>query len=286
MTTAALLPDPIGNLAFRRRKESWVAESASHFYKIVRKSNDPRHDLGDPACIAIAAREYADLCFLHALDAAVCRPERIDQACVVYPGLGGPDLRTLLLRERSRERREDALRSVMQLLAHLHHGNADGYPRKDYRCQNFLTPTPALLAHMQGRPRTLTVTGFEARNFRFDPPHGAWRFFDPHHVWRGFPEDDFARFLVSLLMLPGRRGGPSAWADFDRFRLLADYEALAPARLDRPLLNYFLREKMAMRRFHALRSARRITPAVRPFAIAYTRLYYRRMQHALALQHF
>lgn len=286
MNAAAPPPIPIANLAFRRRKESWVAESAGCFYKIVRRSDDPRRDLDDPACMAVAAREYADLCYLHALDAAVCRPNRIERACVIYPGLGGPDLRTLLLHEHSRERRGDALRSVMRLLARLHHADADGYPRKDYRSENFLAPSPALLAHMQGRPRTLVVTGFEARNFRLDQPHGTWHFFDPHHVWLGFPEEDFARFVVSLLMLPGRRMGPHAWTGFDRFRLLADYEAMAPARLDRPLLNYFLRERMAMRRFRALRSAHRGAIAARPFAVAYTRLYYLRMQHALGLQHF
>lgn len=286
MIAAAPPRIPIANLVFRRRKESWVAESAGRFYKIVRKSDDPRRDLDDSACSAIAAREYTDLCFLHTLDPAVCRPERIDRACVVYPGLGGPDLRTLLLHEHSPERRAAALRSTMQLLAHLHHGDPDDYPLKDYRRVNFLAPGAALLARMQGRPRTLVVTGFEARNFRFDAARAAWRFFDPHHVWRGLPEEDLARFMVSLLMLPGRRRGPRIWAGFDRLALLADYEALAPARLDRPLLNYFLDEKMAMRRFHALRSARHAALALRPFALAYTRLYYRRMQRALARQHF
>lgn len=286
MIAAAPPTDPIGNLAFRRRKESWVAETAGGFYKIMRHGDDPRHDLDDPACVATAAREYADLCFLHTLDQAVCRPTRIDRACVVYPVLGGPDLRTLLLHERVRATREAALRSAMQLLAHLHHGDANGYPLKDYRRDSFLAPDAALLARMRERPRTLVVTGFEARNFRFDPTRGTWCFFDPHHVWRGHPEEDFARFVVSLLMLPGRRSGPRAWTAFDHLQLLAEYEALAPARLDRLLLNYFLNEKMAMRRFHALRSARRGVPVVRPLAVAYTRLYYRRMQRPLARQLF
>lgn len=286
MITAAPPMDPIGDLAFRRRKESWVAESGGCFYKVVRRSNDPRRDLDDPACAAIATREYDDLCFLHALDPAVCRPTRIDRACVVYPTLTGPDLRTLLLRASTHATHAAALHSAMQLLAHLHHGDAGGHPLKDYRRENFLPPGPAVLARMQGRPRTLVITGFEARNFRYDKPRATWRFFDPHHVWRGYPEEDFARFVVSLLMLPGRRRGPRTWAGFDRFRLLGEYEALAPARLDRPLLNYFLDEKLAMRRFHALRSAHRAAFAVRPIGVAYTRFYYQRMQRALALQHF
>lgn len=286
MTTNAPSIGWIDRLEFKRRKESWVAESAGRFYKIVRKSDDPRRDLDDAACIAIATREYMDLRFLHALDDAVCRPERIDRACVIYPSLSGPDLRTLLLDAHSAEVREASLHSAMRLLAHLHHGDAAGYPVKDYLCDGFLAPSPAVLARMCGRTRVLVVTGFEARNFRFDERRGAWCFFDPHHVWRGFPEEDFARFLVSLLTLRGRRSGPRPWVDFDRFRLLAAYEALAPARLDTQLLNYFLHEGLAMRRFHALRSAHGMAPVARPFGEAYTRFYYRRMRRALAAQHF
>lgn len=287
MSTIAQPPDRIATLRFRRRKESWVAASAGHFYKIPRKGDDPLHDLIDPACVDTAAREYADMQFLFALAAdGVCRPERIDRACVVYPLLSGPDLRTLLLRARAPREREPPLRSTMRLLARLHHDDAADYPDKDYRRDNFLAPTPELLARMQERQRTLVVTGFEARNFRFDQHGNGWLFFDPHHVWRGFPEEDFARFMVSLLMLRGRRSVPMPWLGFDRFQLLAAYEASAPARLDQRLLNYFLDEELAMRQFHALRSARRMSPAARPFAIAYTRFYCHRLQHALASRRF
>ncbi|MGH8160841.1 MAG: hypothetical protein ACRESR_01565 [Gammaproteobacteria bacterium] len=283
MSAVAQPLDRITTLRFRRRKESWVAASAGYFYKIPRKGDDPLRDLTDLACIDTALREYADMRFLFALAAdGVCRPERIDRACIVYPLLSGPDLRTLLLRTRTPREREPPLRSAMRLLARLHHGDAADYPVKDYRRDSFLAPTPELLDRMQGRQRTLVVTGFEARNFRFDQHGNGWLFFDPHHVWRGFPEEDFARFMVSLLMLRGRRSVPMPWLGFDRFRLLAAYETSAPARLDRRLLNYFLDEELAMRRFHAMQSAHRMPTAARPFAIAYTRFYCRRLQHALA----
>ncbi|HEX7323837.1 MAG TPA: hypothetical protein VF292_00600 [Rhodanobacteraceae bacterium] len=273
-------------LRFTRRKESWVAESGGCFYKIPRASEDPLLDLDDPDCIATARREFSDLRFLHALDAAACRPERIDGACVVYPGLGGPDLRTLLLRRGPPAFRIAALQAAMRLLARLHHADASAFPARDYRHGTFLAPTGAVLERMWRRPRTLVVTGFEARNFRYDQPRATWCFFDPHHLWRGCPEEDFARFVVSLLMLRGRRGGPRAWTRFDRGRLLAAYESLAPASLDKPLLNYFLRERLAMRRFHALRSARRLRPVARVFAVAYTRLCYRQLQRALRSRPF
>ncbi|MGH8182519.1 MAG: hypothetical protein ACREPH_02540 [Rhodanobacteraceae bacterium] len=279
--------DRIAALGFRRRKESWVAEAGGCFYKIPRSSDDPLHDLNDPECGDTALREYTDMRFLASLAAGgVCRPERIARACVVYPLLSGPDMRELLLRSRSPEARAASLHSAMRLLARLHHGDAMDFPVKDYARDNFLAPTPALLARMQTRPRTLVVTGFEARNFRFDGGSNAWSFFDPHHLWRGSPEEDFARFVVSLLMIRGRRGIPRPWTRFDRFHLLAAYEASAPMKLDRPLLNYFLDETLAMRRFHALRSARRMPATSRPVGAAYTRFYYQRLRHALVSLQF
>lgn len=278
--------DRIGTLRFARRKESWVASTSGHFYKIIRKSKVLLRDLDDPACIDIASREFFNMRFLHGLADGVCCPERIDRACIVYPFLSGPDMRTLLIGQASPAQREACLESAMRLLARLHRGDGPGFPTKDYRRDSFLAPSPAVLDRIERRQRTLVVTGFEARNFRFDQDSNAWFFFDPHHVWLGLPEEDFARFLVSLLMIRGRRSGPRPWTGFDRFRLLAAYEALAPARLDRTLLNYFLHEELAMRRFHATKLARRVPAASRPFVMAYTWFYYRQLRGALALQQF
>lgn len=286
MTARPQLLDRIDTLRFARRKESWVASCSGRFYKIIRRSHAPLRDLEDPACIDIAMREFTDMRFLGSLDAGVCRPERIDRACIVYPFLSGPDMRALLMSRTSPGQHEAALHSAMHLLAHLHRGEPAGYPAKDYRCSSFLPPPPAVLDRMERRPRTLVVTGFEARNFRFDQGSDAWFFFDPHHIWLGFPEEDFARFVVSLLMIRGRRSGPRPWTGFDRFRLLVAYEALAPAKLDRTLLNYFLHEELAMRRFHSIKLARRMRAASRPFVMAYTRFYYHQLRRALASQHF
>jgi hypothetical protein len=216
----------------------------------------------------------------------VCKPEGIDRACIVYPLLTGPDMRTLLVGRASADRRDAALHDAMSLLAHLHHGDATGYPVKDYRGDGFLAPPPAVLERMAGRPRTLVVTGFEARNFRFDRRLDAWCFFDPHHLWSGHPEEDFARFMISLLMIRGRRSGLRPWTGFDRFRLRESYESLAPAALDGPLLNWFLLEELAKRRFHATKLARRMPGAVRAFVMPYTRLYYHQLKRVLATQYF
>lgn len=286
MITQAPPLDPILALRFARRRESWVAAASGRFYKITRRSDDPQRDLVDPACIAISLREYTNMCFLHGLDEAVCHPEGLDRACIVYPFLSGPDLRSLLISRASAERHEAALRSAMRLLARLHHGDPAGHPVKDYRRDGFLAPSPAVLERMAQRRRTLVVTGFEARNFRFDRARDAWCFFDPHHVWSGHPEEDFARFMISLLMIRGRRSGLRLWTRFDRHRLRAAYESLAPARLDDTLLNYFLDEELAMRRFHAVKLARRAPAATRAFVMAYTRFYYHRLQQVLRTQLF
>lgn len=278
--------DPIRALRFTRRKESWVATASDRFYKIARKGDDPLRDLVDPMCIGTSLREYTDMCFLHEIDEAVCHPESIDRACIAYPLLSGPDMRTVLIGHASIEQREISLHSAMVLLARLHHGKAAGYPVKDYRRDGFLAPPPAVLERMAGRKRTLIVTGFEARNFRFDRSRNAWCFFDPHHVWSGYPEEDFARFMISLLMIRGRRSGPRYWTAFDRFQLLSVYETLAPFKLDSGLLNYFLDEQLAKRRFYAMASACNPPRARRVFDIAYTRLYYHQLQRTLVAQRF
>lgn len=289
--TAALANAASGEftgLKFTRRRESWIAQSSAHFYKIIRKSNDPMQDLRDPECVATALREFTDMRFLHALSDRACRPDRVEQACVIYPLLSGPDMRTLLMNQAAREQHETCLRDAMMLLARLHGtgGESSQYPIKDYHRDSFLAPDQEVLERMSGRRRTLVATGFEARNFRFDQSRGAWIFFDPHHLWLGFPEEDFARFMISLLMIKGRRGGLRPWTDFDRFRLLSSYESLAPAKLDRKLLNHFLYEQLAKRKFYATRALLHMRTPTRTFVRHYTNLYYRQLLRSLEAQQF
>jgi len=285
---ATRLPGDIASLRFARRKESWVAEAFGRFYKIVRKGDDPLRDLCEPECIQTALREYTDMRFLHGISERACRPERIEQACIVYPLLSGPDMRTLLMDADAHRQHRASLGAAMALLARLHHpeGKSAAYPAKDYRRDSFLPPDRDALERMERRERTLVVTGFEARNFRFDQDRAAWFFFDPHHLWLGFPEEDFARFVISLLMIKGRLRSFRPWTDFDRFGLLSTYEDLAPAGLDRKLLNYFLREQLAKRRFHAMQATRHMRAPIRILGRQYTDLYYRGLRRSLGSQEF
>ena len=281
----AALPDDLSNeivnLRFMRRQESWVAESSGHFYKIIRKSDDPLRDLRDPACIETARREYNDLRFLHQLSDNVCCPERMEQGCIVYPYLSGPDMRVVLQSDATHEQRATCLREAMVLLARFHSavGNVGRYPVKDYQRDNHLTPNAAITERIAARNRTLVISGFEVRNLRFDQTRKAWRFFDPHHVKRGMPEEDFARFVVSLLMVNwGRDGTLRCWSDFDMDDLLAMYERAASINLDKALLDHFLRQTVVMRKSFAMKALRTMKPAQRIIGWPYLMMYFQQIE--------
>lgn len=268
----------IDALAFAPRKESWVACSGNRFYKLFRRSNDPARDWLDPACIDAARREYDDMQLLHRFCEQACAPLLREHGCVVYPRLSGPDLREMLRRrDGDGAGRGTALRDALSLLARLHGASADaisGYPRKDYRANGHLRPDAEVLRRISQRPRTLCIEGFEVRNFRFDQRRRAWLFFDPQVVSRGVPENDIARFIVSLLMVNwGKGGSPRIWRDFHVGDLVSAYERAATRSTDAILLNYFLHETIAMRRhfaekaLHALHGVPRILG--RPYLSAY-----------------
>ncbi len=280
----------IAALSFTARKESWIASSEGRFYKIFRRSDDPAQDWLDSLCIDKARREFADMLLLHRLCRRVCCPLRRDHACVVYPYLAGPDMRELLRRRgTSYAQRTAALREAMTLLAALHAapGEALDYPLKDYLHDGYLVPGRDVVRRIAGRERTLFIGGFEARNFRFDRDRGGWCFFDPQHVYLGMPEDDVARFVISLLMINWGSGGSlKVWQRFDAAQLLSGYETASGRRLDRTLLNYFLHETVAMRRHFAEKALRGMPGAKRVLGRPYLGLYFRQLEKWVANHEF
>jgi hypothetical protein len=265
----------IDALAFAPRKESWVASSAASFFKIFRRSDDPARDWLDPACIEKARREYADMRLLHRFSDRVCCPLQVDHACVEYPLLSGPDMR-VMLRRRDGAQGAAGLRDTMSLLARLHAASdaASHYPLKDYLVDNHLRPDADVLLRITERERTFCIEGFEVRNFRYDQRRDAWLFFDPQVVHRGVPENDLARFVVSLLMVNwGKGGSPKMWAGFEFHDLVSTYEHAASRPVDKILINYFLHETIAMRRHFAERALRALhgVPRLlgRPYLAAY-----------------
>lgn len=285
MHEAAPLVGTVGwieSLAFTPRKESWVASSSGWFYKIFRASDDPARDWRNPVCIETATREYVDTLFLHHLSDRVCAPVRRDHACVVYPHLSGPDMRAMLQQRDTVHPHQCSagLREAMVLLARLH-ASSEGadYPVKDYLHNGYLVPDAGVSERIIDRDRTLFIGGFEVRNFRFDRRHNGWFFFDPQHVVRGMPEDDVARFIISLLMINWGKGGSlKLWQDFDANDLLSTYEQATARSLDRTLLNYFLRETVAMRRHFAEKSLRSLSRAKRIPGRPYLAIYFLQLQ--------
>ena len=273
----------IAQLAFTARKESWIAASSGRFYKMFRRSDDPVRDWLDPVCIERARREHADMLFLSRLGERICRPLGLDHACVVYPWLSGPDLR-VMLRSRNTEavERAAALRESMVLLARLHtatRGTVAPYPAKDYLHAGYLVPDEQVAMRIAQRERSIFIGGFEARNFRFDSREDGWYFFDPQHMFLGMPEDDLARFVISLLMLNWGKGGSlKLWQDFRFDELVSIYEGAAARALDRVLLNYFLRETVAMRRHFAEKALRSMGAARRVLGRPYLAAYFLQLE--------
>lgn len=282
----------IDEIAFTARKESWVASSAGWFYKIFRRSDDPARDWLDPLCMEKASREYADALFLSRLSDRVCAPVQLNHACIVYPQLSGPDMHPMLRRMRSAadtRQRTSALREAMVVLAQLHGAKREtaDYPAKDYLHDGYLVPDMEVTRRIGERDRTLFVSGFEVRNFRFDQHRDGWFFFDPQHVLFGMPEDDLARFVISLLMINwGQGGSVRLWHDFSVDDLLSTYEAASGRLLDRILLNYFLRETIAMRRYFAQKALRNMDGAKRILGRPYLSAYFMQLNHWAANNEF
>ena len=278
----------IDGLSFTPRKESWVASSAGCFYKIFRRSDDPERDWLDPVCMEKASREYADTLLLGRLSGRVCGPVKLDHACIVYPQLSGPDMRPMLQQLRGAAdtlRRMNTLREAMVVLAQLHGVTQDtpDYPLKDYLHNGYLDPDAEVVKRIGARERTLFIGGFEVRNFRFDRRQQGWFFFDPQHVFLGMPEDDLARFVISLLMINwGRGGSVGLWQDFEVGDLLSTYENAAARSLDKILLDYFLHETIAMRRHFAEKALGNMSKAKRVFGRPYLAAYFMQLNHWVA----
>lgn len=270
-------------LAFTPRKESWVAASAGWFYKIFRASDEPVRDWLDAACSARARREYADMLFLHGLSHQVCRPVRLDHACIVYPYLSGPDLREVLHRnEGTAAERASGLHAAMALLAGLHAATAGmgGYPVKDYCRDTYVRPDSGVAARLAARERTLCIGGFEVRNLRFARARRDWLFFDPQHVFMGVVEEDLARFIISLLMVNwGVKGSLRIWDGFAAQGVVASYEAASGRSVDAALLDYFLYETVAMRRHFAAKAVRAMRGPKRVLGQAYLTTYFRQLDN-------
>jgi len=273
---AARVDELVRTMRWTARPLSWTLVADGRFYKIDRRSGDVAADLVNPEARARARIEHDLTCRLAALDPAVVTPIALVGSCLVAPALTGDDMVTAL--RRGDEERDAALEAALSLIGRLHRAEGaalEGVTAHDYAENPYLPAPPALRERLGARPRTLVVRGFEVRNFRAERPGGAWRFFDPHQADLAAPEEDVARFVVSLLMLNwGRHANVRAWDRFVPERLISTYEGARGLRLDREVLAYAFALNVAMRRFHSRGRTAGLAGARALAAAAYRKAYF------------
>lgn len=270
-TVAALRPDApveawrswirdlIRGACFSARRWSWVCARDRYFLKIPRVAGQLGPDLS--ASRAEAQGEFRLTQQLtRQLDGLVDAPLRLIDACIVKRRLQGPDLWHLARREGGTSEVQAALAQGLVLAARLHRldpATVPDLPVHDYAQDSSLPAPKELHDRLRRRPCTIVVGGLEVRNFMQDVNDGQWKFFDPHEAVLGAPEDDFARYILSLLMIDwGRHARCRLWTRFDYQQLLQTYETERGARLDRQLLAYMFQRNVARRRHEAQESTR------------------------------
>jgi len=192
--------------------------------------------------------------------------------------LTGPDLWSLAEREGATPRVQKGITEGILFAAQLHRVDPAALPDlvvHDYANDPYLPAPAELHDRLNQRRRTIVLGGLEVRNFKQDRADGQWLFFDPHEAVIGAPEEDFTRYILSLLMINwGRHADCRIWSHFDYPQLLKIYETGRGAPLDRGLLAYMFRRNTAERRFRAGRAMRKLPWLMRGGARAYERLFF------------
>ena len=267
----------IGSGQFSRRLLSWVCVREGYFLKIPRVHGEIEADLRDGA--AEAEREYRLTRQLaEQLDDMVDPPLHLIEGCIVKRRLTGADLWALARREGATPRVRTAIIHGLKLAARLHLLAPDAVPAlpiHDYSSDPYLPAPERLRGRLRRRPRTIVITGLEVRNFKEACAGGPWRFFDPHDAVLGAPEDDVARYILSLLMVTwGRHADCRIWSRFDYGELIRAYEAERGALLDGELLAYMFQRNIAMRRCQVRGSTRDLPWVMQVAARAYEALFF------------
>lgn len=266
---------------FFKRQLSWVAEDGACFFKIPRSSNSVTSDIVDPECISEARKEFVITKFLADLDESINKPLRVEQACIVYPLMSGPDMIDFIRKQKESPVIQDCIEASIRLLGRLHRATIDvSHLREhDYAKDRFLEAPPNLVGAISARRKTAVIDGFEVRNFRYDDVRDKWLFFDPHNIRRGIPEEDIARFIVSLLMLNwGKIPGLRVWTEFYGSSLLKAYEKESSVIIDESLLKYAFQLILNVRRYYAQKSVREMSFMKRILARIYLEIYFHQMQ--------
>ena len=245
----AWIQDLIRAGRFTGRIWSWVCIGQRYFLKIPKVSGGHLDtDFRDGA--AEADREYRlTQSLAERIEGMVDTPLRLIDGCLVKRRLVGPDLWALAKQQGATKRVEEAIKHGVVFAAQLHRldpATVPGLTVHDYANDPYLSAPEQLRDRLGQRQQTIVLGGLDVRNFKQDRPAGRWLFFDPHTAQVGAPEDDFARYILSLLMINwGRHLDCRIWTQFDYHELAAVYENTRGASLDHDLLAYMFARNIA-----------------------------------------
>jgi hypothetical protein len=270
----------ISSEQFVARRWSWVCVREHYFLKIPRLHGQRQADLG--AGILEAEEEYRLTDRLTQQLEMVDAPLMLIDACIVKRRLLGQDLWRLARQEGGTAEVQAAITQGLELAARLHNldpATVPNLPVHDYANDPYLPAPKELLDPLRQKRRSIILAGFEVRNFMQDRPGGQWKFFDPHEAMLGAPEDDFARYVLSLLMINwGRNLHCRAWTHFDYPRLVRVYEAARGGHLEQDVLAYMFQRNIAARRFGARRATGKLPWFMRVAARSYEELFFRQVE--------
>lgn len=262
---------------FKGRRFAWIAQHQDLFLKIPRMGDVVLEDLSSDKVRTLAEQEFRDLNTLADLCSSVVRPLCVVTrfSCLVLPLLRGTELRPLLLNPIHREQSRGLVRAAVEIVAEIHRktltADLNGYKLRDY-----LLPRPVgTQGHSAELRRVLVVEGFEVRNlFLSTSPRHLW-FFDPHELAVGYPEEDMARLVLSLLMLNwGRSPRCKPWVDFSYGDMLEHYGRHAGYELRRDQMQFAFKYALELRKSNATRSIVAMVAPIRPIARLYSSLYF------------
>jgi hypothetical protein len=275
---------------FRKRQESWIAVAEDWFFKVPRCSNDVKADATHGLTVAKAQVEYQALAQLAEITSYVVRPAMTipELGCLVLPRIYGDNARDILLRETDIAVVKRTALAGIDICASLHAPRhfPKSVTRLDYAKDPFgeagITPQ-----NPEFEQATLVVHGFEIRNVIIQGSDGSPVFFDPHDVGIGHPEDDLARYIISLLMVTwGYGGGLRIWQTFSVHDLIDRYEDQAEIAVDSARLTYFMRRALRMREHYARRSRLQLPPVVRGLGALYQLTFFEQLNRWMAKNAF
>jgi hypothetical protein len=281
------IPGLIAAGSFQRRPLSWVCALDDYWIKIPRKSANLARDARDPDVFARAAKQYGETGRLRALDERILAPIELDEkhACLIYRRLHGKDLHATVLAAESAGQITPALKEAIGLCARLHRipeedDRLNGLVRQDYLSDPEYPAGGSLAEEITAHAHTVVVGGMLIRNYMWDREGGSLYFFDPHGVFIGIPEEDAARFILSLVMATwGRRSIRwRVWELFDPDELLDHYETVSGRKLSPSLLRYGMDLHVARRWRYAKKSISSMQPLLRAPATAWGRQYFKQIQ--------